>query len=182
MAAVIITGVPGVGKSTVIEAAQKYAGYPVVVYGTQMFEVALKRGLVKDRDEMRKLPAAVQREIQVAAAESIAEMGKVVVDTHCTIKTPKGYLPGLPEWVVRKIGAAQVILVEAPPEDIHRRRNNDPTRKRDADSVDEIAAHQIINRAAAMAVATLTGATVLVVVNREGKVDETRDLIVKALA
>ncbi|HLE95944.1 MAG TPA: adenylate kinase [Candidatus Thermoplasmatota archaeon] len=180
--AVIITGVPGVGKSTVLEAAQRHAGYPVVVYGTKMFEVAVAKGLVKDRDEMRRLPPATQREIQIAAAEAIAAMGRVVVDTHCTIKTPQGYLPGLPAWVVQKLAPTQVILVEAPPEDILKRRANDPSRKRDPDTVEEIAAHQAMNRMAAMTVATLTGATVQVIVNREGKVDETREQIVRTLA
>src|SRR5581483_1921814 len=107
MSVVIITGVPGVGKSTVIDAAQKAKGYKVVVYGTEMFNVAKARGLVKDRDEMRKLDPAIQRTIQVEAAEHIASMGDVIVDTHCTIKTPKGYLPGLPAWVVQKLNPKQ---------------------------------------------------------------------------
>jgi adenylate kinase len=104
------------------------------------------------------------------------------VDTHCTIKTPKGFLPGLPAWVVEKLRPKQVILVEASAEEIQRRRNSDPTRVRDPDSVEAIAEHQAINRAAAMTVATLTGATVLTIHNRDGKVDETRDAVIKALA
>lgn len=182
MSVVIITGVPGVGKSTVINAAQEHAGYKVVVYGTEMFNVAKQKGLVADRDEMRKLDPAVQKEIQIAAAEAIAKMGDVIVDTHCTIQTPKGYLPGLPEWVVRKLDPAQIILVEATPEEIRGRRENDTTRKRDPDSVEEIDAHQRWNRYEAMAVAVLTGATVKVVMNRDNQVDATRDQVVQALA
>ena len=60
MPVVIITGVPGVGKSTVIDAAQKAKGYKVVVYGTEMVNVARAKGLVKDRDEMRRLDPAVR--------------------------------------------------------------------------------------------------------------------------
>ncbi len=182
MAVVIVTGVPGVGKSTVIDAAREHAGYKVVVYGTEMFNVAQAKGLVKDRDEMRRLDPSVQREIQKAAAEAIAAMGDVIVDTHCTIKTPKGYLPGLPEWVVKGLKPAQVILVEATPEEIHGRRNADATRQRDADSVAEIAEHQGMNRAAAQTVATMTGATVKIITNHDGRVEDTRDAIVKALA
>src|SRR5438067_9012642 len=130
MAVVIITGVPGVGKSTVIDAAQKAKGYKVVVYGTEMFKVAQVRGLVKDRDEMRKLDPSVQREIQESAAHAIAQMGDVIVDTHCTIKTPRGFLPGVPEWVARALKPKQIVLVEATPHEIASRRNNDPTRAR----------------------------------------------------
>lgn len=181
MAVVIITGVPGVGKSTVIDAAQKAKGYKVVVYGTEMFHVAKARRLVKDRDEMRKLDPTLQREIQEAAAKAIARMGDVLVDTHCTIKTPRGFLPGVPAWVAQALQPRQFILVEADPKEIVGRRNNDPTRARDPDSPDDIAAHQTVNRMAAMTVATLTGATVAVVVNADGKVDQTRDQILRVL-
>jgi adenylate kinase len=30
-------------------------------------------------------------------------MKNVIVDTHCTVKTPKGYMPGLPAWVLKEI-------------------------------------------------------------------------------
>lgn len=181
MPVVIITGVPGVGKSTVIDAAQKTKGYKVVVYGTEMFNVAKARGLVKERDEMRRLDPSVQREIQESAAHSIAMMGDVIVDTHCTIKTPRGFLPGIPAWVAQALKPKQVILVEAPPSDIVKRRNNDPSRARDPDSEEDIAAHQMMNRAAAMNVAALSGATVAFVTNAEGKVDQTRDQIMRIL-
>lgn len=181
MPAVIITGVPGVGKSTVIEAAQKAKGYHVVVYGTEMFNVAQAKGLVKSRDEMRRLDPHVQREIQETAAHSIAAMGDVIVDTHCTIKTPKGFLPGIPAWVAQALRPTQIILVEAPARDIVARRNNDASRARDPDTEEDIAAHQAMNRDAAMTVATLTGATVAVIQNRTGDVDGTRDQILRIL-
>ena len=181
MAVVIITGVPGVGKSTVIDAAQKAKGYKVVVYGTEMFNVAKARGLVKDRDEMRKLEPSVQREIQEQAGHAIAQMGDVIVDTHCTIKTPRGYLPGIPAWVAQALKPKQFILVEADPKEIVGRRSNDPSRVRDPDSEADIASHQAVNRGAAMTVSVLTGATVAIVVNADGKVDETRDQIIRVL-
>lgn len=181
MSVVIITGVPGVGKSTVIDAAQKAKGYKVVVYGTEMFHVAQRRGLVKDRDEMRRLDPAIQREIQEQAAHAIAQMGGVIVDTHCTIKTPKGYLPGIPKWVAEALKPKQIILVEASPKEIIGRRSNDPSRARDPDSEDDIATHQAVNRAAAMTIATLTGATVAIVTNGDGRVEQTRDQVVKMI-
>ncbi|HWG90334.1 MAG TPA: adenylate kinase [Candidatus Thermoplasmatota archaeon] len=182
MGAVVITGVPGVGKSTVINLAKQHTGYEVVVYGDEMIKVAVAQGLAKDRDEMRRLDPVVQRRIQEAAAESIAARGDVIVDTHCTIKTPKGYLPGLPEWVARKLKLKQIILVEATPDEIHHRRAEDKTRNRDADSPDLIAEHQAMNRAMAMSVAVLTGATVHIVRNNEGRQDEAKNAVLKALS
>ncbi|MEA3190207.1 MAG: adenylate kinase [Thermoplasmata archaeon] len=172
MGAIIVTGIPGVGKTTVMETAAKSRKLPIAVYGSVMFEVAQRSGTVQSRDEMRKLPATVQKQIQKEAAKRIAAMGDVIVDTHCSIKTPTGYLPGLPAWVLTELEPSAIVLVEAAPEEILRRRQNDATRKRDDDTLAAIAEHQEFNRRFAAAYATLTGATVHTVHNHDGKVEE----------
>lgn len=172
MGAIVVTGVPGVGKTTVMNAAAEATQRTVVVYGTEMFEVAKRRKLVTHRDEVRKLAPEVQREIQKEAALRIAKMGDVIVDTHCTVKTPKGFLPGLPAWVLEALKPSSLVLVEADAKEIWKRRQGDATRDRDPDTIEDIERHQALNRAAAMAYATLTGATVKVVYNRDKKVDE----------
>ncbi len=178
---VIVTGIPGVGKTTVINSAvdmvkEKYGEEVLVLnFGTEMFEVAVKAGQVKDRDEMRKMPTSQQRANQKLAGESIAEKAKkakVIVDTHTLIQTNNGYLIGLPEWVIRAIQPKTVVLVEADSEKIAGRRSSDETRTRDAQSVQDIQIHQEMCRAAAVAVGTITGATVRRIMNREGKVEE----------
>ncbi|MCA1819277.1 MAG: adenylate kinase, partial [Halobacteriales archaeon] len=165
MGAIIVTGIPGVGKTTVMEAAAKSRGLRIVVYGTVMFEAAAAAGLVQSRDDMRRLPPAKQKEIQREAATRIAGMGAVVVDTHCSIKTPSGYLPGLPAWVLDALQPSAVVLVEADPNEILRRRQADATRKRDEDTLAAVVEHQEYNRRFAAAYATLTGATVHTVLN-----------------
>jgi adenylate kinase len=172
MGAIIVTGIPGVGKTTVMETAAKERHLPIAVYGSVMFEVAQSRGLAKGRDDMRRLPADTQKAIQREAAVRIAAMGDVIVDTHCSIKTPTGYLPGLPAWVLEALQPSAIVLVEATDAEILGRRRNDPTRKRDEDSLAAIAEHQEYNRRFAAAYATLTGATVATVYNHDGKVKE----------
>jgi len=178
---VIVTGIPGVGKTTVINAAvdlvKKNHGEEVIVlnFGTEMFEVAVKAGQVKDRDEMRKMPTALQRKNQKLAGESIAKKAKksrIIVDTHTLIQTNNGYLIGLPEWVVTAIQPKTIVLVEADSEKIAGRRSSDETRARDAQSAAEIQIHQEMCRATAVAAGTITGATVRRIINREGKVEE----------
>ncbi len=171
MGAIIVTGIPGVGKTTVMEAAAKARNLKIAVYGSVMFEVATARGIVKARDEMRKLPSETQKQIQKEAARRIAGMGDIIVDTHCSIKTPKGYLPGLPAWVLTELEPSVIVLVEATPAEIARRRANDATRKRDEDSEAAIAEHQEYNRRFAAAYATLTGATVHTVRNNDNQVE-----------
>ena len=172
MGVIVVTGIPGVGKTTVMKKAAEGMDIKFVTFGTVMIEIAKKLGIAKDRDEMRKLSLEQQKELQIKTAEAVAKMGDVIVDTHCTIKTPQGYMPGLPEWVIRKLNPKTIVVVEADPEEIFNRRAKDTTRNRDPDTVEQIAEHQQINRAIAMAYAALSGATVKIVFNHDDRLDE----------
>jgi len=166
MSVVIVTGVPGVGKSTVMAAAEEY-GYKIVNFGTIMFEEAQKEG-VADRDDMRKLAVEDQQRLQKQAGEKISQMGDVVVDTHASILTPSGYMPGLPEWTARALNPDVIVLVEATPDEIAGRRSKDASRARDSDDID---LHQNVNREYAATAAVMTGATVSIVENHDNQVD-----------
>ncbi len=180
MTLIVVTGMPGTGSSTVIETALKLklneegAAFTPMNYGDVMFEVARGEGIVEQRDDMRKLPKEKQQEIQRLASEKIADLKEstnLIIDTHCTIKTPSGYLPGLPEPVLRKIKPDLFVLVEADPVEILNRRQTDATRNRDVDNEKSIEEHQFMNRAMSMAYACLTGASVKIIVNHDGEVE-----------
>ncbi len=172
MGVIVVTGIPGVGKTTVMKQAAEGIDIKFVTFGSVMIDIAKEMGLVKDRDEMRKLTLEQQKDLQIRSAEKVASMGDVILDTHCTVKTPKGYMPGLPEWVLKKLKPTAIVVVEADPDEIFNRRAKDSTRNRDPDSEEEIAEHQQINRSAAMSYATLTGATVKIVFNHDDAIDE----------
>ena len=172
MSVVVVTGIPGVGKTTVMQKAAEGMDIQFVTFGTVMVEIAQELGLVQDRDDMRKLTLDQQKELQVKSAERVASMGNVILDTHCTIKTPKGYMPGLPEWVVKKLNPSAIVVVEADAEEIYNRRTNDTTRNRDPDTKEQIAEHQMMNRSAAMAYAALTGSTVKIVFNHDDALED----------
>jgi len=166
MSVVVVTGVPGVGKSTVMNAAEEF-GFKIVNFGSVMFEQASKDD-VGDRDAMRKLPVSSQRKYQKMAGEAISKMGDVVVDTHASILTPAGYMPGLPEWTVRALNPDIIVLVEAKPEEIEGRRNKDSSRIRDSDDIE---LHQSVNREYAAVAAVMTGATVSIVENHDNQIE-----------
>lgn len=172
---VIVTGVPGVGKTTVLNGALELcreAGKNVALlnYGNVMFEEASKRGLVKARDEMRHLPVRIQVDLQLRASELIRQAeGNVILDTHMFINTPDGYMPGIPSWVAGSLKPDAIVLLEAEPEEISRRRNKDAAiRARESDTPERINEHQMMGRAGAAAISVQTGCTVVVLRNREG--------------
>ena len=172
MGVIVVTGIPGVGKTTVMKEAAEGIDIQFVTFGTVMADIAIEMNLVKDRDEMRKLTLEQQKELQIKTAEKIAKMDNVIVDTHCTVETPKGYMPGLPEWVIKKLNPTAIVVIEADPEEIYNRRSKDITRNRDPDSKEKIEEHQQMNRAAAMAYATLSGATVKIVFNHDNAIED----------
>lgn len=170
---VIITGVPGVGKTTVVNEALKKLKeegieYQSINFGTFMFDVATAEGIVQDRDQMRTLDRAVQKRLQQHAAQAIAKIpGNVLIDTHASVKTPEGYIAGLPEWVLHEIVPDIIVLVETDEDQIMIRRLSDETRSRDREGSKAIAEHQQFNRAIAAAYAMLTGCTIKIVTNAD---------------
>ena len=184
MKLVVLTGIPGSGSTTVLGKALEEVDYVHLNYGDIMTEIAIKEKLVDDRDALRKLSAETQKEIQAKAAKEIKERSEkdnVIVDTHCTINTPAGFLPGLPIWVLEQLQPDQFILVEANPDEIIYRRLNDDTRERDLQKVKEIELHQQMNRATSMAYATLTGATVKIIANHDNHLKSTVNKLVNVL-
>jgi len=178
----IVAGIPGAGKTTVMNEVLKRKNINVVNYGDEIFKIAKERKLVQHRDELRKLPYELQREMQIQAAKNISKLGNVIVDTHCTIKTPFGYLPGLPYDVLQILKPSRIILIEADAKEIMERRRKDvDIRKRDEESIKSMEEHQLMNRIAGMSYATLTGATLKIIKNRQGKLEEAVEEMMKAL-
>jgi len=169
---IVIVGVPGVGKSTVVEKAKEAVpGSTVQVFGTAMFDEALRLKWVKHRDQMRKLPVAKQKKLQEAAASRISRgKGKVVfIDTHLFIRTPEGFWPGLPLRVIEPMKPTHLLLVVASPKEILARRRNDTTRYRDEITEEEVDEELELARNFLSAASLVSGAPMAFVRNEEGK-------------
>ena len=171
---VILAGVPGAGKTTVLNKVKELLPeLNVINFGTLMFEIAHKRGLVENRDEMRKLPMETQKEIQRKAAEVIFRTeSPLVIDTHLSIKTPKGYMPGFPSSLLDMLNPDVIVLITARPEEIWERRREDTTRKRDLDSLDDIIEQEKVTIAYMMAYSAISGAFAYIVRNHNGRLEE----------
>jgi len=193
MAAIaIVVGVPGVGKTTVISKAVEMLGdlgynAEIINYGDVMLKKAVELGLVENRDEMRKLPVTKQLYLQRVAAEWISkrseEVDLILLDTHLFIRTPRGRWPGISENNIPYLkGVVQLVLIEADPNDISKRRMRDKSRIRsDYGSVAEIEADQFYNRYMSTSISIRYGCPVYILKNEEGRVDEAVEELVKVL-
>jgi adenylate kinase len=170
----IVGGIPGVGKSTVLDLLRARLGprLEVVNYGTVMMDEARLRG-VANRDEMRRLPAQVQREIQASAARRIASARAeyLIVDTHFSIRTPQGYLPGMPLHVVSAMSPDVLVVIAASPEEISYRRAADTSRIRDA-SLESVREELEMEKLFAVAASNESGAPLSIIMNRQGEAEK----------
>ena len=175
---VAITGVPGVGKSTVVQFALECITekYEILNFGDYMFDTAKEVGMVEHRDEMRmKMPLESYKVIQELAAEKISTKAKetnIILDTHCSVLKPQGYYPGLPHHVLKKLPLDILIVVESSEEDIMtRRRKDEDVRKREEPIIEQ----QRLNRMYAAACSVITGVPVFIFKNEQGKAKEAGD-------
>ena len=182
----VIVGIPGVGKTTVINRASEMLNKKhktsVVVFGTVMFEEAKKMSL-KSRDDMRRMPVEDQRHLQEMAAQRIADMRDdiVLVDTHLFINTEEGYYPGLPMRLLHIIKPTNLIMVAADADEIADRRKSDQTRQRDISTAENIQKELDISRVMVASCSILTGAPFAIIMNNDGQVDQAAANIAKML-
>ena len=184
---VIIVGIPGVGKTTVVSRVvellkEKNVKVSVSIFGTVMFNEAKKKG-VKNRDDLRKLSVKEQKELQSMAARTIASISDdvVIVDTHAFISTQEGFYPGLPHNVLEILNPDSFIMISARPEEIYNRRMTDSSRTRDIVSIDAIKKELDVTSAMLSTCSILCGSPIKMVLNTEGKVDEAARGILSAM-
>lgn len=174
MALTIIMGVPGAGKSTVLAAA-KEKNFPILNYGDLMFEIASAKKYVAHRDELRKLPPETQQIVQSEVGKKLAKISSekenTILDTHCSISTPKGYLPGLPLLLLSSLKVRQLVLVTAPVSEIIGRRKADTSRVRDSETPESLQAHENWNKFLLAAYSVVSGAPAEIIVNANGKLE-----------
>lgn len=184
---IVIVGIPGVGKTSLVNAIvekTKSSGKTVLVksFGSAMLEEARRNG-IRDRDAIRCLPTKEQENLQRTAAERIAgeECDIIIIDTHAFISTTSGYYPGLPENILRILKPTNYISVSAKPEEIYNRRMNDPTRNRDLVTMNIIKQELDLQAAMISACSVVSGSPVKPVANREGRLVDAANDVIRAI-
>lgn len=183
----IIVGLSGVGKGTVLEEAMLLSNrdYKVVNYGDRMLETAKKQGLVDHRDQMKEIDTETYKQIQRDAAKSIAEDAEekeVIVETHAAIKSPFGYIPGLPKWTLENLEPEKIIMIDAESEVLYK-RSQEEGRDRDTakDSIKGISEYRDIAKQMASAGAVHTGAYFKIIQNKHNQAEKAAEELIETL-
>lgn len=182
----IIVGLSGVGKSTLIDRAMDQSDHDwnVISMGSMMLRSAKAHGYIDDRDELKRLDPAdnkqVHREDVSEISQEVYKHDRVILDTHASIMTPMGYQPGLPKWEVDKLDPDQIVMIDAPSEDIYDRMHGD-TRDREHTSIDQIDEYRQIERRMAITASVLSDAYFATVENPDGDIDQSANRLVDTL-
>jgi len=181
----IVMGLPGVGKSTVLQAVvDKRKDYRILNYGTLMFDIAKRKFEISQRDSLRKLDHIEQKAIQAEVGNDLAKMsGKIILDTHCSISTPNGYLVGLPDELLKKLknNVELLVYINAPIREIISRRSKDATRVRDADSEKALKDHDDYNIRLLHHYKEVSGAEYKIISNRDGGLEKAQQELLSFL-
>ena len=163
----VICGQSGVGKSTVLsKVAEGNPDVTVVNFGERILSVARRNGLAQEAQDILRLRPEQIAELQVQATELIAKLeGRIVLDMHLTVRTPAGFIAGMPKRVQELLKPARIILLEEDPYEVLKRRMTGKEMKNVDESLRDIQEHADFDRAAAISVAIDIGAPVKIVRN-----------------
>ncbi|VVB73191.1 Adenylate kinase [uncultured archaeon] len=169
----VVMGLPGVGKSSVLKGALEGRDIKVINYGDVAIEVAKKRKMTTDRDALISLPVKAHLELQDAVVAQLKDAPKTILDTHAVLKRrPSGYIPGLTPSLFKKVTIDALVFIDAPSDEIARRRKADPARARPAMTVEELDEIRRFSLSAISVYSASTGAPIYVITNREGRSKE----------
>lgn len=184
MGVTLLSGVPGVGLSSISERARRQldSTYQLINFGDVMLEHAAANDWATSRSELGSLSQRQTRRLQRRAAEFVADKAAsadVLLTTHLAVETGAGFLHGFPDVVLDDVDPGQFVLVEAEPETIADRRAAADREYGDA-SIRAIEFEQDLNRTAAFEYASSVDAPIRRVEN-EGDVDEAAAALADAL-
>jgi adenylate kinase len=126
----------------------------------------------------------MQKKMQERAAKLLlkkVKSGIFLIDTHTFIRTKSGFLPGLPEPVLSILKPLLLVLLEAPPEEIVKRREGDSTRMRDKVTMYEVMSDLDWARASGSSCSILAGTPIKIILNEPGKQREAARELLESL-
>ncbi|MGF7118304.1 adenylate kinase [Methanobacterium oryzae] len=139
---VVVTGVPGVGKTTLCRSVSKDLKYNYINYGDLMLEIAESRDLASTDLQMFSLDFEIQHEIWKSAALKIKDMKRVIVDLHGVDQSKIGYIISLPVEIIKP---DIILVIESSKDKIFRQRNED-AKKRINDTIESLTEHMDVLR------------------------------------
>ncbi|MGH3889249.1 MAG: AAA family ATPase [Pseudonocardiaceae bacterium] len=171
MRTVLVTGVQGVGKSTVNCLAAQALGLQGWDYADLMMRVAPE---VRHKDDLQYLVWSDRVQIYRKVEKLLAELfwpgdgtnTCVLLENHLSI-LDEGGIHTFPHEDARRYNPVGLVVVEASPEEVLERRRADRQRNRYIGSLAEVTEQQQINRQEAALIGELISVPITTIINNE---------------
>lgn len=173
---ILVTGTPGAGKSTILDALIKKKPINMINLGNVMLNIAQKKQGIRNREDLGTMSEEqIRQNREDAFAEIIAGKKDSIIDTHLTIKYGRRYVPGVTIDELQKIRIKAIVYVDATAKEIWSRRHNDPSkadRRNISDTEAEIDEQKAVNLAILSSCAIYLSIPIYIIYNSEGKAAE----------
>ncbi len=163
---VAVTGVPGIGKTSLCTTVSRDLGYEYINYGDLMLSIARSQGLAFSDSEMFSLDMDVQHEIWKDAAFKIKGKERVLIDLHGVDQSQWGYIISLPVGIIKP---DIIILIESSKENILLRRKKD-SKKRLIDTIKSLKEHMEVLKTTMASYSAMFGSNFMILQNDDFEV------------
>ncbi len=178
----IVAGLSGAGKSTLLGKAGK--GYKVANIGDLMLEAALRKGLAKDRDAIKRLSHGEVESLRDSAATALIKLkGEIILDTHMTIEKGAKLEPALPHSFMQRLRPARALIyINATSGEVMARRRKDRgLRSREIEESAALDVQRTVDLAILGYLSTHLNMPLYIIENREGHADRAAKELASAL-
>jgi adenylate kinase len=172
----IVMGLSGAGKTTMLDNVkmrQSKFDYTVVNVGSMMKDMAIKRNIIINRDEIKKLEGSTMNKLRKDAYYRISGMDtNIVLDTHVTIENEEKsrIIPGIPfHSLLHLKNIAGLVYVNSPTEQVLKRRANDKKRKREVQDGSTLDNQRISDISILSYYSAYLNISLYIIENRDGK-------------
>lgn len=185
---IMVTGVPGVGKTTICK-NPRVGDYGLLVqtFGELMLLQGREQNLIHNSSDLAKISLEIRQKLQSSAVDRIlhdAQSLPIVIDGHLLVDTPTGFVPGLPHQCVYNLDLTAIIILTAPATDIVLRRENNRAkyeRLNGSGGPERIELHQDLLIKASLQYALLSGASLECIPNRQDEIEGTVEALISLL-
>lgn len=170
---IIVVGVTGVGKTSVIDQARQNTekNVEIVNYGSKVIEIGKYNDLIESRDDITDLPREKYNNLQRDTVDEISQdiqesdADAFILDTHASLDTPSGYRPGLTLTDIKQLNPQKLVQITAEPFEIQHRRRDDDSRDRDPSAESSIEEQQQVSQQMATSFSTYSRAPLSLISN-----------------
>lgn len=163
-----LTGVQGVGKSTIIMHLNKYFAEVFFSEYSKYIVEALGKGTKDDiqyltRKERENIYYLANKKLFKTLEENKSHI--MVLESHISVRLPTNTLLFFTPCDFYELNTRAIIIIESDPSEIYIRRKYDLSRKRVNEKIDSILKHQINNRIVAQVIGEKLSIPVFIINN-----------------